>query len=137
MSKSIAHIIKHANFQLCGTYPAGVVWKNRQLTTNIYTKRAQIFINQTKYVSKITSWPYSGWGAKRPPMEGREGTDPIKHGPYIPLPPQLNPQLLPYRAKVFHFPPPFCIFPGPPYWSGVLAMPPTIFSLVKVRISSF
>lgn len=31
------NVIKHAKFEYYKTDPAGVNWKNRQLTTNIYT----------------------------------------------------------------------------------------------------
>ena len=37
VSKCNFHGIKHANLRLCRVYPAGVIWKSRQLTANIST----------------------------------------------------------------------------------------------------
>ena len=31
----LTYVIQHANFQLYRTYPPGVIWKNRQMMTNI------------------------------------------------------------------------------------------------------
>ena len=34
-SKNIAHVLQYANFQLCKTYFAAAIWKNREMMTNI------------------------------------------------------------------------------------------------------
>ena len=35
VSKSIADVVKYANFLLYRVYPAGVIWKNRQIMKNL------------------------------------------------------------------------------------------------------
>ena len=145
MSKSIAHVIKHSNFQVCRAYSAEVIWKNRQLTTNIYIyKKTANFYTSNKICFQNNMLTLFRIGSKKTPMANRRGTAPTKHSLYIPLSlanHEKNPQLPPYQAKVFHLPP-FCIFfffaffQVPSYWRTALAMPPTIFSNVKVRISS-
>ena len=42
MSKNIAHVIKHANFQLYRAYSTRVIWKNWQLKANEYTKEFDV-----------------------------------------------------------------------------------------------
>ena len=49
MLKSIAYVIQHANFQLYRAYVGRVIWKSRQMMTNICKNE----IHQTMRISKI------------------------------------------------------------------------------------
>ena len=113
MSKSIAHVIKHSNFQVCRAYSAEVIWKNRQLTTNIYIyKKTANFYTSNKICFQNNMLTLFRIGSKKTPMANRRGTAPTKHSLYIPLSlanHEKNPQLPPYQAKVFHLPP-VCFF---------------------------
>ena len=46
--KSTVDVIKDVNLQPHRVYSAGFIWKNRQLTTNIYINEFEIFLHQTR-----------------------------------------------------------------------------------------
>ena len=53
-SNNIAHVIKHANFQLYRAYPARVIWKKLTTDGKYVNKRVRLFINQTRCLSNMT-----------------------------------------------------------------------------------
>ena len=52
MLQSIVHVIKHTSFKLFRAYPAGVIWKKRQLMANLYTNKSDFLFVKRRVFPK-------------------------------------------------------------------------------------
>ena len=58
--KSVVDVIKHANFQFYRAYPAGVIWQNRLLTTDICIHtRSTFYSSKNCSVKNMSGWMFN------------------------------------------------------------------------------